>query len=506
MNIKNRFSKQVCFFKDNYICFLMSLTFSIISFGIFIFPHYSQDTYEKIIVDASLSLNEYFKFSVVRQIKGGRYSLGVAKLIIKAIGLYEVSLGVWGNFTAIGLMSINIVYLYNMFKEFFSNKVRIVVFCLSVCVFLCPCFADWFLWSEVALYYFLGVLLSNIGISLLYKNKILKGLLYLFIAIGFYQIILSFFVYFYILILMLKLEKEVREQKKFINIYVRGVMKGILIYVLLAGINILLAKSHPRVSSYSDKFNNLVTVLKTQKHIWMMDTLGRKTYIYLCVFVIALLILGIKILMLTKENKKYVLYGLITIISILGIYLSIFVSHVFVEAWITQRTIVMFYALTPFLLFVCLKVFGEEIGQSMSIIIFILILGLGLTYTIKANNLAMGVIKSNEMDKFIALLIDDKIKRYERENGHVVENIVYVDDESITWSYPDVFCSYDLKIRDWSVKWARNYMFRMYTGRNLKEFKCPEYIYNSVYKEKNWNCYSEEQIYFEGNTVYIGVY
>ena len=49
-------------------------------------------------------------------------------------------------------------------------------------------------------------------------------------------------------------------------------------------------------------------------------------------------------------------------------------------------------------------------------------------------------------------------------------------------------------------------MFNFYTGKNLVSVKCPDEVYETIFKDKNWNAFSEEQVYFAGNTVYIGIY
>lgn len=35
-------------------------------------------------------------------------------------------------------------------------------------------------------------------------------------------------------------------------------------------------------------------------------------------------------------------------------------------------------------------------------------------------------------------------------------------------------------------------MFNFYTGKNLVSVKCPDEVYETIFKDKNWNAFSEE--------------
>lgn len=505
--VNDKISIYVEKFQRKKYIWLFAIIFAFLCFGLYLFPHYATDTY-RIIRLQDISIKQVWNDFTLMYIENGRYTLGVMMLLVRLIGLNPLPTGLISNLLSIALIAVNIVYAYSLVKPYLVDKVKMNAFIAITAIFLCPCFTDWFQFAECTPYYLLGVLLCISGVKMVLNKHNLVGFSLLFVAIGVYQPILSFFVFFYMLIVMLQLMQGVRsEESKLTKKFLERVAAGVIIYALLSGIQLIIIKSlgiSTRVNL--NVIDNIGTVIKSQPGLWKMEAIGASSYMYIILFFIAIVICIVEITILSRTNRNYIICGICTLVSLLGVYASIFVSHIFAEAWLSQRTVVIFYALFSFVVLINLKLIGENFKPYKASVLLILSLIISMIFIYRTNYIAIGLIKTNTQDAQIAWLIDEKIKEYEENSGYKVENIAFVDDQNITWQYPGVFCSYDLNVRAWAIKWSRNNLFFQYTGRDLKEVDVSSEIYNLRYQGKDWSNYSEEQIWFVENTLYVGIY
>ncbi len=252
---------------------------AVMCFGTYIYPHYSQDTF-RLAREQFMSFKDFAKMNFMTCIDSGRYSLGVLWLLSKYLGIWTPDAVIGWSIVSVGLVSLNIIYCFSVLRQYFSDKLQFICFGAVVIIFICPCFADWFQFVECAPFYLLGVLLCNIGINKLFRKKHLTGIILLVISVGFYQVILSFFVLFYILRLMLEIESDLYEENKIFGNYIKGILKGIAVYLLLVTVNVLTMKIFADDIPRAD-FNvmkNLEIVWKSQKSIWIMDSIGGGGY------------------------------------------------------------------------------------------------------------------------------------------------------------------------------------------------------------------------------------
>ena len=140
------------------------------------------------------------------------------------------------------------------------------------------------------------------------------------------------------------------------------------------------------------------------------------------------------------------------------------------------------------------------------VITIALMLSLIGNYIYRANNIAIGMQKTNLADKIIVQQVMQKINEYESEKGIEIRKISFKNDKYISWSYPDVFCMFDLNVRAWAVDWARANMFRLYSGRYFEEVPMKEEVYSKYFQDKNWDIFQEAQIQIIDDVAYIMVY
>lgn len=113
---------------------------------------------------------------------------------------------------------------------------------------------------------------------------------------------------------------------------------------------------------------------------------------------------------------------------------------------------------------------------------------------------------TNLLDRNYADAILYKIEKYENENNIIIKNIAIDYDTSLEFYYHGSDKYRCLNTKALSVDWAIAGVLKTFGNKRLMIKQVPTHIHNQYFKDKNWTCYSEEQIVFEGDTMYICIY
>lgn len=108
---------------------------------------------------------------------------------------------------------------------------------------------------------------------------------------------------------------------------------------------------------------------------------------------------------------------------------------------------------------------------------------------------------TNYEDKYISQMIEQSIKRYEKENHQEIKYISFYDDAERTKYSIIGWCLTQRAYSSWGNLDALNF----YMGEDYKTGETDMNIAN-YFIERNWNVFSEEQIIFKGNTAHICMY
>ena len=113
-------------------------------------------------------------------------------------------------------------------------------------------------------------------------------------------------------------------------------------------------------------------------------------------------------------------------------------------------------------------------------------------------------IYTNKIDREIGELVKQRIDNYENETGRMITKYAYCSDLH-TIDHPREF---DKKLssfnqRAFDNKYILKEVIYYYCNRRLEEVKMDKEIYNDYFKNKNWSYYSDEQIVFKDDTMYI---
>lgn len=119
-------------------------------------------------------------------------------------------------------------------------------------------------------------------------------------------------------------------------------------------------------------------------------------------------------------------------------------------------------------------------------------------------NAAQELFAANAMQQNMPLQIQAEIKDYEEASGETVKYIGFVDDLYPAWVYP--FATREQIPNSYTVTWNRLDCLNYYTGQQYEEIAPPDEI-RLQFSGKNWEVFtSDEQILYDGDTVYICVY
>ena len=490
------------------VCLICSCILAFIFYGIYAYPHYATDTY-KIVNTIKFSPEMIWNDYTVPYIKVGRYTLGLMMYVLSFFGVNPLVNNIFSNSVSILFFGISLfLVVWKINERYSKSKVQIIeIFIYTVPIFLNPLYTDWFQFPECVFYYSLGLMLMTREVLKICFEKMdiksgIKSFLSLFIIFGIYQMLINIFAILVVVFLLINWNEN--ENKSW-RVYIKRVLYTGICYLVCSLSQIAIIKivaSGLRMNS--DIKTNLFTVIRMQPVLWSMTTTGAfdLTLILATVIIVGYLIFSV---IKNKNIKNY--YILAIIGGTIAICVFMFSTHILAEPWLSQRTTVMLYAFPSFFLLIAFVVNKKNIHYNLAKVITIaLMLSLIGNYMYRANNIAIGMQKTNLADKIIVQQVMQKINEYESEKGIEIRKISFKNDKYISWSYPDVFCMFDLNVRAWAVDWARANMFRLYSGRYFEEVPMKEEVYSKYFQDKNWDIFQEAQIQIIDDVAYIMVY
>ena len=94
------------------------------------------------------------------------------------------------------------------------------------------------------------------------------------------------------------------------------------------------------------------------------------------------------------------------------------------------------------------------------------------------------------------------IRNYEDETGIEITGISMYLDKSHSYSYPLIFATGDINVNGFGPDWCDVEMINYYNNLNLERVENSEEVLE-MFKEKDFNNFSEMQVVFIGNIVHI---
>ena len=110
----------------------------------------------------------------------------------------------------------------------------------------------------------------------------------------------------------------------------------------------------------------------------------------------------------------------------------------------------------------------------------------------------------NYMDKYIALQIEEKINKYEKETGYTIKKLAIYNLDNSEVFYPDLQDMINVSAK--SEKLSNKALLVFYLRKELIDAEEDSKIYNKYFKDKNWKFFDLDQIVFYENTMHWYLY
>ena len=169
--------------EDNktWIYLLCSFVLAFWAYGVFLYPHFSQDTYAKSLYNQAWSFND--------AISSGRYTFWLVSTIIFKLFKTRALNNTFSNALCIIFFAVSIYSTYSLLTHN-SKKHRPIAFLLSAAIFINPCFVDYFQFPECNIIFSFGLILVIISAKSLFNDnygifrKHIQSALMLIITVG----------------------------------------------------------------------------------------------------------------------------------------------------------------------------------------------------------------------------------------------------------------------------------------------------------------------------------
>jgi len=458
--------------------------------------------------------NGYAKTSVIF-LKAGRVLTYICYLIFDKINLSTEMLSIISIILSNLFLSISIIDFYRLIK-IENKKTNIILYLLSFFLIYNPFTIELFLFDE-AFIMCLGIMFGIKAVSILNTDKRYKyfiSLLFASLCVMCYQGIICIFLPICFLNIVLNLKtKTFKLQIKEILI---EFIKVIIIYGLALIINFIIVKFINSFIVESAKLGEL-NIFKNIIHAFNFFTTTNKYlggyisnkiyYIFIFGFIISLLCC-----LMYRKKKGDIYYTLYIMFAIFLAIATPFIINLAMktsENYTAARMYISIGFTIPFLAIFCIKKFNILNIKYLNNIFICLICIYSIYLSYNYFYITKGGLDSYNMDIKYMEKIENKIKEYEKKTGNTVQNIYWTYDINSNFCNDVGFCnsySYRFFATDWSGAASIGVL-----DTNVKTNYIPmnEKQKNKYFKDKinkDYNKYSDEQLVFDKNNLYLLIY
>ena len=485
-------------------------------FGIFIFViillsnflkmHYAQDTYHTVSYGYSYTAKNAFLYS-------GRPITAIAFYIADLLNL-SIEMHIF-IMTCISIINLSIaVYILFItvekicYKKNSETNKFLILFVSFICVFNF-CTMDLLVFSES------GILTMGLLFSVVAgcqwnsekKNRYLKIAVLSLIGVLCYQGILNIYIPIALVFIVNKnkssIKKTVKEAFVALLLYGMALILSMLISKLIG--NIIMINSRytivPTIKSIISTYLKYSVFL-----VYKTLNIGPKYWYIIIITMIS--IIYFTSIVKNKYRKQYIFFYITILISAIILPILPLVIQPEDKQYLEPRMCMSFGASIGIMIMYLLITIEIDKINILKKVLIIFIVGLFITncqYIIQSSS---EMIATNLLDRNFAIAIINKIQTYEVENNVEIKNIGIDYDNNMEFYYNGSEKYRCLNLKSLATDWAIEPILKIYGNRknNFNWINVPEEIHNKYFKEKNWICYSEEQLVFVDDTLYICIY
>ncbi len=477
--------------------------------------NYALDTY---------SVFNFSKDEVFNQFaSSGRFITAFIGKFIKILNISETGIYLGSSFLALLFLILSIFKLNYIIKNDIKNKfIRILI---SFIIIINPFSIELWLYIEKGIMW-LSVFFSICAVEQVVKffetkmkRHFILGIIYMFLANCSYQGAVGIFASIS-LIYIIKYSKSVKE-------FIINNSSVAVIYGIPALIDLIIMKvfySSNRLRGQILLSKSISKILNGIKEMFF-ETYGLlPKYLFFSCICFTFAIFCCKIIM--GENvKNRIKYFLEYFYIIFGTILIAILPQIIQPSdsiWFVPRSTYSFGSvfgiLNLYYLLMCKNIINNEINKkieekSKNNIEKIMNIQILLVSTVMIISMAFSFYKIlsdrfllNQIDKYISIQIENKIKKYEKETGNKITKIEIYEDQNLKFTYDDIYAIGDINIKAYYADWSTKAIIEYYLKRKLKyEKESKEFKY--YFSERNWNEFNiNEQIFLEEDRIIICKY
>lgn len=385
-----------------------------------------------------------------------------------------------------------------------SFKDMILVIGISFCIIFNFMYLENMYFAEIPIMA-LGIFLFIKASENLIEEKYWKSLLYLILGELCYQGTINFFITFTFVLLIIKNKKINKE-------LIRKMLVAVFFCVIAVIINIIQIKisgkmfnlEQSRLGSLASIPTNIIYILLNIGTIIIKSSYIFPEYLFIVFLLCTYIIVFIYDLIKIKEDND--IFNVLMLIMV-AIISSVAINIISLSSFGLGRMVFSVGALIG-LIFMYLYCSTDIFKNTKilkyflicDIILYIMINIINYTYLMSSNK------KANELDKQEALKVNEYMLEYEQKNNIEIKNIAVAYDKNVTWCYNELKHKSLYTHRALMIWWCDVYTINYYTNRNLQKVQMKPEIYNTYFKDKDWDKLEKEQFIFEGDTMYYCVY
>lgn len=484
--------------KKNIIIYFCIVIIASMMFFPFFTMHYSTDTYRLIEMG-------YERYSIEYSLNDGRifmYIIGqLADKMNININAYVVILTV----LAIIISCICIIKLVEIMAKY-KKKDKIIITSLISYITIMN-----FMYLENL--YFTECIVMSISILLFIlaaeylneKENIIKVIILVLLGVFCYQGTINVFITFYFVFALIKNKKLNKE-------IIKNMIIVMLISLFCIAINMLQIKicgkiyglEQTRTGSISEIFSNIIYIIANIYKILIYSSELFPKYLFLT-FLISISI--ITAIWDKKENNKFSNTINMLLITFVAIISSVIINIVSLSSFGLGRMVFSVGALIGliFMYLYCTTTIFEKQTNYKYVIITILIIYV-IMNILNTLNILISHKQANKLDKEETLKVNEYMLEYEQNNNIEIKNIAIAYDKNVTWCYNELKHKSLYTHRALMIWWCNVDTINYYTNRNLQNVQMKAEIYDTYFKDKDWDKLEKEQFIFEGDTMYYCVY
>ena len=464
----------------------------------FLHVHFAQDTY----CVYSFGWDKYIEIFL----QSSRIFSALLLFIFKVLNISLETGIVISSIIAILVLSTTWFLLYKYIYILVGKENNVIYnICIGVITFaiifnFCTFEINIFMESAVMALSILFVIIASI---LYASGKYVKSIITLLIASLCYQGTLGLFIIMTLVFIAYKNKENIKEIfKKSIGVYI--------FYGAIMIINLLLVKLFLIWLQDSQRQMGLITftemissIFKYGKIVLINNVgIGPKG-----LYLLAIIFLNILFIATIIKNKRYfhILEYIVLIVTAILIPVLPVLTMPLDSQYIEARMCICFGSILGILalyLIIVMKINEKKIINKIFYIFLVGLLMINSFYFIRASS---ENIATNYLDKNVAESIIAQIDEYENRTGIEVENIAIFCDTKPASSYNNQEVLGSTTARAMVTDWAIIPVLEYHSGKKYNETDVTEDI-KKEFEGKNWDYYSDEQLIFKGDTLYLCVF